>query len=369
MFFIIFLAIWGLMHWYVLTRLSWVPGIAGHLPTWALVLAGVLLGSSYIVSRILERFHLDGLSSILEYAGASWVGVLFVLVISFLAADVLTGFGFWLVRWIPSIRVMALGVAVGLIVISVIQAVRAPVLTDYEVRMPSLPAAADGTVLVVASDMHLGPMLNRNWAAARAAQMQSLKPDLILLVGDIFEAPRNSHEQWLPVLRQFHAPHGVFLVTGNHEFYAGPKPIVELFGRAGFRVLHDENVEAFPGLVIAGVDDPAFRDRGSGQAERAVNRALANRPPGATVFLSHTPVFSARASHSGANLMLSGHTHNGQIWPFRYLVRIAFPLLTGRYDVNGMTAIVGRGTGTWGPRMRLWQRGEMLRIVLRSDQT
>src|SRR5512146_2248284 len=93
-FFIIFLAIWGLMHWYVLTRLSSVPGIAGHLPTWALVLASVLLGSSYIVSRILERFRLDGLSSILEYVGASWVGILFVLVISFLAADVLTGFGF-----------------------------------------------------------------------------------------------------------------------------------------------------------------------------------------------------------------------------------------------------------------------------------
>ncbi|MGE5113286.1 MAG: metallophosphoesterase [Acidobacteriaceae bacterium] len=353
-FFLIFLAIWAVMHWYVLTRLSSVPGIAGHVPTWILVLAGVLLGSSYIVSRILERFNLDGLSSVLEYVGASWVGVLFVLVVCFLAADILTGFGFWLVRWIASIRGAALAVAIVLIVISVIQAARTPVVTDYEVRMPGLPAAADGTVLVVASDMHLGPMLNRHWATARAEQMQSLRPDLILLVGDIFEAPRDSHEEWLPVLQQFHAPRGVYVVTGNHEFYAGPKLIVELFGRAGFRVLHDENVEAIPGLVIAGVDDPAFRERGSGQAEHAVNRALGNRPPGATVFLSHTPVFSAHAAQKGANLMLSGHTHNGQIWPFRYLVRIAFPLLTGRYDVNGMSAIVGRGTDTWGSSMRLW---------------
>jgi hypothetical protein len=63
--------------------------------------------------------------------------------------------------------------------------------------------------------------------------------------------------------------------------------------------------------------------------------------------------------------MLSGHTHGGQIWPFGYLVRIFYPLVAGRYDVDGMTVIVGRGTGTWGPRMRLWHRGEILKVTLR----
>jgi uncharacterized protein len=84
------------------------------------------------------------------------------------------------------------------------------------------------------------------------------------------------------------------------------------------------------------------------------------------VFISHAPIHADIAAKHGANLMLCGHTHNGQIWPFNYIVRMAFPLLTGRYDINGMTVIVGRGTGTWGPRMRLWQRGELLRIVLKS---
>ena len=64
--------------------------------------------------------------------------------------------------------------------------------------------------------------------------------------------------------------------------------------------------------------------------------------------------------------MLSGHTHAGQIWPFNYLVRLRYPLLAGRYDVEGMPVIVCRGTGTWGPPMRLWRRSEMLRITLRA---
>ncbi|MDT8066793.1 MAG: metallophosphoesterase [Terriglobia bacterium] len=366
MLFIIFLLIWGLMHWYVLVRLSSVPGIAGHLPTWALVLGGVLLGSSYIVSRVMERFGLDSFSHALEYIGANWVGVIFILLISFLAADIVTGFGSLFVSWVPATRAVALAAAILLIAISVIQAVRAPVVTNYEVRMQGLPKAADGTVLVVASDMHLGPMIDERWATARASQIASLRPDLLLLVGDICEAPKDTHDQWLPTLQQFKAPKGVFLVTGNHEFYAGAGPLVDLFGRAGFRVLHDEHVEPLPGLTVAGVDDVAFRRRGSEDAPQAVDRALAGRASGATLFLSHTPVYADQAAKAGAGLMLSGHTHNGQIWPFKYLVRLAFPLLTGRYNVNGMTVIVGRGTGSWGPRMRLWQRGELLRIVLRA---
>ena len=95
-------------------------------------------------------------------------------------------------------------------------------------------------------------------------------------------------------------------------------------------------------------------------------KALSGRPPGATVFLSHTPWETEKAAGAGAGLMLSGHTHGGQIWPFSYMVRLRYPLLGGRYDVNGMTVIVCRGTGTWGPRMRLWRPGEILRITLRS---
>ena len=94
--------------------------------------------------------------------------------------------------------------------------------------------------------------------------------------------------------------------------------------------------------------------------------ALANRPPGAAILLSHSPLQAGAAAAAGAGLMLSGHTHDGQIWPFGYLVRLSYPLLGGRYEVDGMPVIVCRGTGTWGPRMRLWRPSEILRITLRS---
>ena len=90
------------------------------------------------------------------------------------------------------------------------------------------------------------------------------------------------------------------------------------------------------------------------------------RPQGALVLLSHRPEALPAAARSGVGLMLSGHTHDGQIWPFGLLVGRIYPVLSGRAQVEGMTLIVSRGTGTWGPRMRLWHPSEIVRITLRS---
>jgi len=121
-----------------------------------------------------------------------------------------------------------------------------------------------------------------------------------------------------------------------------------------------------PGLVLAGVDGRSHEGPAD-QGGDAVRQALAGRPPGATIFLSHSPWGAETAARAGAGLMLSGHTHGGQIWPFDLLVRRVYPHLAGRYEVEDMTILVCRGTGTWGPRMRLWRPGEILRVVLRSS--
>lgn len=370
MFFVIFLLLWSGLNAYVFLRLLSIPLVAHYLPPVLLIPVALVLTTSYIGARLLEHVNLDlgGTARVLEFVGANWVGIFFLLFVTFLAADIVTGFGFLVPGLAIRIRTGALVAAAVLAAIAYLQAWRAPVVTDYEVAMPGLPRAADGTVLVVASDLHMGAMIRHGWARARAAQFAALNPDLVLLVGDIFEGDLATHAAWLPVLQQFQARHGVFAVTGNHEFYAGPAAILDLFRRAGFRVLRDEHHEVVPGLILAGVDDPAFRKNGRRDQPPALDEAFANRPSGATIFLSHTPVFAEKAAQLGAGLMLCGHTHNGQIWPFQYIVRLAFRLVAGRYDVNGMTAIVGRGTGTWGPRMRLWQRSELLRITLRAPQ-
>jgi hypothetical protein len=313
---------------------------------------------------VLGHYGIDGLSHLLEIVGAYWVGAFFLLFSTFLIFDLCTGFGLWLHPQLPALRTVAFILALLMTLVALVQARRSPVVTEYEVALKGLPREADRTVLVVASDMHLGALLGRGWANERAAQFESLRPDLLLLVGDIFEGDETTYPSWLPVLQQFRASHGVYVVTGNHEFYAGGKKIVDLFRRAGFHVLRDESIEPIPGLVLTGVDDIAFRGRAAHAA--IMEKVLRKRPEGASVLLSHTPLETQRAASAGVELMLSGHTHEGQIWPFKYLVKLAFPIVSGRYRVQDMTAIVCRGTGTWGPRMRLFKRSELLRITVRA---
>jgi predicted MPP superfamily phosphohydrolase len=250
-------------------------------------------------------------------------------------------------------------------VIALIQGLRPPVVNDYEVCLDGLPAEMDGTVLVAMADCHLGSLIGQKWIEARVRQIEALKPDIIVLLGDIFEGHGRPAAGVLNALRSLSAPLGVWAVHGNHEGYgrggAGTSP----FAGAGIPVLRNRCVEIRPGFVLAGVDNFS-RSGGPQQADEVASEVLAGRPPGATVFLSHTPWGAEAAAKAGVGLMLSGHTHGGQIWPFGYFELHVYPLMAGRYDVNGMTVLVTRGAGTWGPRMRLWAPGEILRVTLRS---
>ncbi len=213
-------------------------------------------------------------------------------------------------------------------------------------------------------------MLDEKWATARIAQIEQLRPDMIVLAGDIVEGHDEPSQQWVPVLRQLSAPLGVWAVNGNHEGYGRDGSGGDLLAHSGIHVLRDEWAEAAPGLIVAGVDDLTSRQRRTGHYTEFIDEALSTRPVGATtIFISHTPWNPEKASVSGVRLMLAGHTHNGQIWPFNYVVGRIYPFIAGRYDVNGMPLIVCRGTGTWGPRMRLWQRGEIVKVTLRAGAT
>jgi len=235
------------------------------------------------------------------------------------------------------------------------------------VSLPGLPASLDGRVVVALSDAHMGSQLGEQWFAARLSQIQALQPDLVVFLGDMFEGHGRSPQD-IPALRRLTAPLGKWYANGNHESH-GHGEISSIEGspleRAGFRRLADEWTELAPGLVLAGVNDLTNHERRALDGD-PMARALVDRPASATVLLSHTPWQADRAAREGVGLMLSGHTHGGQIWPFGYLVSLAYPYLAGRYDIQGMTLIVSRGTGTWGPRMRLWHRGEIVKVVLRG---
>jgi len=359
------LSIWGALHLYVFWRLASIPWIAAHLSILALTITGVSLWSSYVVARILDERGLQSLIWPVEYVAANWIGLLFLLFWALLAVDIVTLGGWLFHEQAPTIRGVAVAIAALLSVVALIQAIRPPVVVDYELELAGLPPERDGTVLLQLSDLHLGNLLGRRWLKHLIDRVNQMKADIVVITGDLVDGNVGRVEPLREVLKELHARLGVWAVTGNHEFYAGAERSVQLLENAGFQVLRDRNQQVAPGLVLAGVDDLTARQQ-FGAENHAIDKALANRPAGATILLSHSPLQAERADALGAGLMLSGHTHKGQVWPFNYFVRMRYPLLAGRYDVNGMTAIVSRGTGTWGPRMRLWQPSEIVKIKLRA---
>jgi predicted MPP superfamily phosphohydrolase len=234
---------------------------------------------------------------------------------------------------------------------------------SYDVSIAGLPEKLEGTVVIALSDLHLGSVLGEQWLTARIEQVRAERPDIVVLLGDVFEGHGTPGKELLAALRRLSAPKGVWGVLGNHESHTENANNDALFKDAGVRLLHNSWIELRPGLVLAGVDDLAA-GRDTRQAENFLTGALAGRPSGATILLSHAPVASDLAAEKGVNLMLSGHTHGGQLWPFDYLVSQRFPLFEGRYEVGPMALIVSRGTGTWGPRMRLWRPAEIVRVTL-----
>jgi len=170
----------------------------------------------------------------------------------------------------------------------------------------------------------------------------------------------------LPQLQALKAPRGVFTVLGNHEYYAGADRSRKLFREAGFVVLDNQAVEVAQGLFVAGVPDA----RGSvqtGRAEADLASAVSNiKDDGSVILLQHAPENEERAAAAGVDVMLNGHTHGGQIWPFNFLVRKAYPHVAGVFQVGAMTQVVSRGTGQWGPPMRLFAPAEIYLITLRS---
>jgi len=364
MFGTILITICTLMHVYVFWRASSVPLILQHLPLKILVGIGIILWAVFYLGRVVGHGESGVLARGIEFLGMTWMAFLFLSFILLFAIDLVTLFGLFASRLSASLRGFALLAGAVLSAIALIQGLRPPVITEYEVNLTNLPKEMDRTVVVAIGDTHLGSQIGADWLAGRIDQIKAQQPDLVVFLGDIFEGHGASGDKLMTEFKKLSSSMDVWAVTGNHEFHGGGRAI-QMMEESGFKLLRNRWVEVRPGLIFAGVDDLTTRQR-RGQKDDFILQALAKRPPGATVLLSHTPWEVKRAAKMGVGLMLSAHTHGGQIWPFDYLVRSSYPYLEGLYRMNGMTLIVSRGTGTWGPRMRLWLPGEILRLTLRS---
>ena len=367
-FVVIFTLISTVMHIYLtwaVSRLGWVSGLTSQRLLW---LCSLLLWLLFIIG-VRAAFNPAGrLAVILERFTFDWLGILFLATSVLLFFDLLTGFGLWARPWLDTIRTGAWVVALLLIGVAFVQGARTPEISHYPVKLPRLPAALDGTRIVMLSDLHLGSQFGARWFANLVDRVQTLHPDLILLGGDIVEGHGPPDPALQAVFARLQAPLGVYAITGNHEHFGDTRAAIAMTEEVGVVWLHDEMRVIAPGLRLAGVDDLGIRRGMDSSLTRQIESVALTGSSEAVIMLSHTPAQVEQAAAAGVMLMLSGHTHNGQIWPFNYLVKAFYHYITGRYAINGMTLIVSRGAGLWGPRMRLWRRGDIVEVTLLAKQ-
>ncbi|MFC0253037.1 metallophosphoesterase [Massilia consociata] len=371
MFSIVLNIIGSLFHLYVAARLYSLAPVRKRIPAPAWWIGALLVWLLYIAGVHIGDQALDWRWWPGQFA-LTWLGITFVMSLCLLVADIASGFGFWWRAHTQKIRGAGALAGISLAAFALFQGMRAPVIVEQEVVMRDLPQALDGTVIVAISDIHLGAQRRSEWLARRVEQINAINPAAVLLLGDQVEDNPIGEPQLAPTLRGLRAPLGVWAVTGNHEFYGDAETTVAQFEEGGVRWLRDRQVELAPGLVLAGIEDigAAMRRDGdiTGGLARTIPAATATETKAATILMSHIPAAAIieEASARGVDLMLSGHTHGGQIWPFSYAVQKRFAKYAGAYDVDGMTLYVTRGAGSWGPRMRLWQPGEIIKLTLRS---
>jgi predicted MPP superfamily phosphohydrolase len=367
LFVITFFAIYAAMHALVFWGIH--PLLAGQplLPTLTAIWMAVMVVSP-VAARLLDRGGYQLPARALAWVGYSWMGFLFLAFVLFLL------FGLWhllvlaLGKLLPAASLLTLHrpAAAALVLLAVLAAglygfFEASALRVETVQLLSakLPPGVAGLRIVQISDLHLGLIHREEALAPIVARIEQLNPDLLVVTGDIVDAQISHLEELTALWNRLSPPLGKYAVTGNHEYYAGLEQSLDYLQRSGFTILRNRVAAPADFLRIVGVDDPA-----GGGAPDEVPLLAQTGQDSFVLLLKHRPVVAA----GGAglfDLQLSGHAHGGQIFPFRLLTRLFYPLYDGLYRLAGGSVLyTSRGTGTWGPPMRILSPPEITLIEI-----
>ena len=334
------------MHWVIYTTVSRVFDVS--IP-YAPHLLGVL-SISYLLASIGVRTLNYKVADWFYVVAASWLGIVFLLffvVLLYVFFHFSTGTDSSIV--LGSLLVLGLVCSMYALLEG-----KSVIVKSYVVPLAGLE---EPLRVVHLSDIHVGTVHQKKYLNTIVEKTNTLHPDIVLITGDLFDGSARIEEEILTPLNKLNAK--AFFSNGNHEAYEGLDMVRETLQGLSLELLENTSVK-YKGVEIIGINDRQSLPQG-------LNPVLKEIPPkniAPRLLMYHSPVEWDVAKSYGVDMMFSGHTHNGQIFPFTLLVRLFFSHLQGLYEDTGKYLHVSPGTGTWGPPMRLGSRNQITLIEL-----
>jgi predicted MPP superfamily phosphohydrolase len=221
--------------------------------------------------------------------------------------------------------------------------------------------------IVQLSDVHIGGLIDQKFIRNLVEKVSLLEADIVVITGDLVDTKLEYAKAALNELKNLKSTYGTYFILGNHEYFHGIESIISEVSSLDIKVLENENVyigSKDEGFYLCGVYDRIGNRYGAYKPD--INKALVNTKEEPTVLLAHQPKYIEELETTeGIDLILCGHTHGGQIFPFNYLVKLQQPYVRGLHKHNNFTQVyVNKGTGFWGPPMRLGASSEITLLNL-----
>ena len=360
LFLLTFLCLYGGINFYFFFRVRSVLQLSGVIQAIFLILV-ILLIIAPILVRVLETLHYETLARTVACIGYVWMAFVFLFFFLNLSLELIRVIHKLIVpgTGIHTLRAVTFSLAVFLAAALVIYGY----FDAQNVRVKHLEIGTDQVLpengklrIVQISDVHVGIIIRNSRLTPILESIREAKPDMLVSTGDLLDGELDNIMQDAGRFAAIRPRFGKFAVLGNHEYYAGLRRSIEFTEAAGFQLLRDDVVHA-AGITIFGEDDVTGRKFGKTEKSEAFQKALSQKQEGFILLLKHQPFIDQNAHF---NLQLSGHTHGGQIFPFKLIVSLLFPKNYGLFELaKDKLLYVSRGTGTWGPPVRIFAPPEI----------
>ena len=359
-FFIVAISIYYGMNYYVYKRIVNGLMLDVNRQTFVRVLI-IILATTFFFGEFLDRTIPVYLVTLI---GSVWVGILSISIAVFIIKDIVWFF----YKGEKILTIASLSIICVLSIISLYKVYSGFIVKEIKITVDKPKFNSSEISIVQISDLHFGTLVSERWLKKIVDRVNSLQADIVVITGDLIDGNIFYKKENLEKLKTLTAKMGVYIITGNHEFYFGIDKFTKIVNELGFRLLRNENVILENGITIAGVDENTARrfikNGGSDLAKTFQDVDNENL----IILLSHQPDLFDEARKYGVDLQLSGHTHMGQIPPMDLIVKFYFKYPYGLIKKDRSYIYTTSGTGFWGPPMRLFSKCEIVKFVITKKQ-